>query len=76
MRLKIAKIDRDIVGDMTDEEYEAYLETNDNYSLVPFKDKKDPAGWAMPFVTGKKYRLHWESGLDFDNMKVMVSERW
>ena len=30
----------------------------------------------MPFVTGKKYRLHWESGLDFDKMKVMVSERW
>ena len=76
MRLKIAKIDNSIVNPMSDEEYDAYLEDQSNYSVVPFKDKKDPTGWAMPFVTGKKYRLHWESGLDFDTMKVMVSERW
>jgi len=30
----------------------------------------------MPYVTGHKYRLHWESGLDFDIMKVEISERW
>ena len=30
----------------------------------------------MPFVTGHKYRLHWESGLDFDKMQVEISERW
>jgi hypothetical protein len=30
----------------------------------------------MPYVTGHKYRLHWESGLDMDSMKVEVSGRW
>lgn len=77
MRMKIAKIDRDIVKPMSDEEYEAYLETNKNYSLVPWKQKKDPMnGWAMPFVTGKKYRIHWESGLDFEHLTVQASKRW
>lgn len=32
--------------------------------------------WAMPFVTGHRYRLHWEAGLDFDGMKLEVSEMW
>ena len=30
----------------------------------------------MPFVTGHRYRLHWEAGLDFDTMKIEVSEMW
>jgi len=30
----------------------------------------------MPFVTGHRYRLHWEAGLDFDAMKIEVSEMW
>jgi hypothetical protein len=33
-------------------------------------------GWAMPYVTGKRYRLHWEAGLDFDEMKMEVSPLW
>jgi hypothetical protein len=30
----------------------------------------------MPFVTGHRYRIHWESGLDFDTMQMDMSERW
>jgi hypothetical protein len=46
---------------------EEYLELNENYSIVPFKMKQDPtSAWAMPFVTNHRYRIHWESGLDFD----------
>jgi len=30
----------------------------------------------MPFVTSHRYRIHWESGLDFDSMKMEMSERW
>jgi len=30
----------------------------------------------MPFVTGHRYRIHWESGLDFDKMQMDMSERW
>lgn len=33
-------------------------------------------GWALPYVTGHRYRLHWEAGLDFESLKIEVSERW
>lgn len=34
-------------------------------------------GWALPFVTGHKYKIHWGfTGLDFEEMKVTLSERW
>ena len=40
-----------------------------NYSVVPYRPKLDPTkGWAMPFVTGKKYKIHWKEGLDFEKM--------
>ena len=62
---------------MSADERDAYLESQNNYSLVPYKTKQDPDnGWAMPFVTGHRYRLHWESGLDFDKMYVWASEKW
>lgn len=32
--------------------------------------------YAVPYITNHRYRLHWEAGLDFDNMRVEVSERW
>ena len=77
MRLKITQLDSVNEDAMTAENRTAYLESDDNYSVVPYKDKQDPSnGWAMPFVTGHRYHLHWESGLDFDEMKVWASERW
>lgn len=52
---------------MSDTDLETYLDDDSNYSLVMYKMKKDPMdSWAMPYVTGHRYRLHWESGLDFD----------
>jgi hypothetical protein len=38
-----------------------------NYSLMPWKDKKKPDNaWAIPFVTGHKYKISWGSmGIDF-----------
>ena len=45
--------------------------------MVIYKSKLKPSnGWAMPFVTGHRYRLHWAEGLDFESMKIEVSERW
>jgi len=61
---------------MTDEEKEAYLEDHDIYSLIPYKAKLDPKGWAVPFVTGHSYRMHWQTGLDFLFMTMTISERW
>lgn len=65
--MKIAKLDRSDESAMSDEELDEYLLSNSNYSIVPFKDKLDPtSAWAMPFVTGHRYRIHWAAGLDFD----------
>jgi hypothetical protein len=77
MRMKILQLDRSTESSMNDAAFEEYIHSDSNYSLVPFKDKKDPSSaWAMPFVTNHRYRIHWESGLDFDSMKIEMSERW
>ncbi|MFN9903281.1 MAG: hypothetical protein ACK55Z_31815, partial [bacterium] len=54
-----------------------YILSN-NYSVVPFKDKRDPNfAWAVPFVTGHKYKISWGStGIDFTQMQVDQSEKW
>lgn len=45
--------------------------------MVPFKAKLSPSnGWAMPYVTGHKYRVHWAEGLDFESMRMEVSDQW
>lgn len=56
---------------------QTFLDDGVNYSAVPFKDKLKPSSsWAIPFVTGHKYRVHWAEGLDFTQMKVELSEPW
>jgi hypothetical protein len=40
--------------------YDEYIDNVENYSEVIYKKKSNPAnGWAMPYVTGHKYRVHW-----------------
>jgi hypothetical protein len=55
-----------------------YKEKKDNYATIIFKLKQNPMnGWAIPFVTGHKYKIHWgQTGLDYDQMTVDPSERW
>jgi len=65
-----------MIDAMTDEEIAAYLEDSSNYSEIPYKEKSDPKGWAVPYVTGHHYRMHWQTGLDFLNMAMTISERW
>ena len=45
-----------------------YLNNKTEYSTIIFKEKSDPGnGWATPFVTGHKYKIHWGmTGLDFE----------
>ena len=54
-----------------------YLDSK-NYTIVPFKDKLLPTlSWAVPFVTGHKYKINWgDIGLDWNKMEVDLSERW
>ena len=32
--------------------------------------------WAIPFVTGHKYKISWGPGLDFDKFEIDLSEKW
>lgn len=44
-----------------------------NYSIVPFRPKTNPGDhWAIPYVTGKKYYVRWEYGLDFEKMRFEI----
>jgi hypothetical protein len=51
---------------MTAAEYSAYILDTTQYSTAIFRAKLDPVdGWAMPYLTNHKYKIHWENGLDF-----------
>jgi hypothetical protein len=78
MPMKFAQYDDATISKMSEEEKKTYLKTESNFSNVPFKAKLDPSSaWAMPFVTGHKYRAHWDQGqLDFTRMRIEVSNRW
>ena len=55
-----------------------YMFNKSNYGSFEFKDKLDPLnGWAIPFVTGHKYKIHFGvTGLDFESLQVTLSEEW
>jgi hypothetical protein len=77
MEMKILKYDDDLIDSMNTTTFENYLTLGESYSDVPFKPKKDPSNaWAMPYVTGHKYKVHWRSGLDWMKMRMTMSERW
>ena len=77
MPMKIARYDNALVASLkASDELEAYLDSNDNYSQIEYKMKEKPMkGWAMPYVTGHKYRVHWQRGLDFEEMRMEVTYR-
>jgi len=58
--------------------YKKYIDNKENYATINFKLKQSPSkGWATPFVTGHKYKIHWgKTGLDWDRLTIDVSERW
>jgi hypothetical protein len=54
-----------------------YLLDTNSYSIVPFRPKIAPANaWAIPIVTGHKYKIHWQNGLDFNKMRITLSPHW
>jgi len=76
MGFKIVRYDDDIVADHGNKT--EYLANETHYSTMLFKDKSDPAnGWATPFVTGHKYKIHFGmTGLDYEELTIDASERW
>lgn len=63
MEIKVLKWDDSLLSGANITEYKL---NNSAYSVIPFKAKLDPMrSWAVPFVTGHKYKVHWRYGLDF-----------
>lgn len=68
MGFKLLKYDDVNIQAMDNATYTTYIEDRDNYGTIMFLPKLDPGnGWATPFVTGHKYKMHWGLvGLDFE----------
>jgi hypothetical protein len=63
MLLKISKYDDSMTSVMNPIDLQAYQKNTANYGEVFFKPKKNPmSSWAVPFVTGHKYRMYWDIG--------------
>jgi len=77
MTLKLLKLDTNLYDASNETNTSMYYANSSNYANIPFKPKLDPTNaWAIPFVTGHKYKAHWQSGLDFDRMQMTLSPRW
>lgn len=77
MGFRIIRYDDDIIAEHGGNKTE-YLLNKTHYASMFFKDKLDPAnGWAVPFVTGHKYKFHFgATGLDYEQLQIDASERW
>lgn len=68
--------DSDILPMKEASTYDDYMADESNYSIVQWREKKTPMRhWAIPFVTGHKYYMRWEYGLDFTQI-VMDRVNW
>jgi hypothetical protein len=78
MALKVLKYDDSLFTAMDALTYQAHLDDKTQYSTIIYKPKLDPSnGWATPFVTGHKYKIHFGmTGLNFENLRIDMSERW
>ena len=60
------------------ESKKVYMDDREQHSSIPFKKLLKPSdGWAVPFVTGHKYKISFGLvGLDFEQMSMEASWRW
>lgn len=74
MEIKVLKWDDSILSTV---DRESYLLDTSAYTDAVFKAAGDPAnGWALPYVTGHTYKVHWRYGLDFTQMQIDPSPKW
>ncbi len=80
MDIKLLKLDGPeytAINRTNETDVELYFGNMSNYGIIPWKPKLDPSNaWALPMVTGHKYKVHWQYGLDFENMQITLSPRW
>lgn len=55
-----------------------YTAARAEHSEMKFRTDLDPVrSWAVPFVTGHRYKIHWvRTGVDVTQMQLSLSERW
>jgi len=77
MGFKIIRYDNETIAEYGGNVTE-YLADKSQYGTMKFKEKLDPKnGWATPFVTGHKYKIHFGmTGLDYEELQIDASERW
>jgi len=78
MLLWIAKYDDVDMNQLDAAGLAAYQADKTNYDDIFFKPKLNPtASWAVPLVTGHKYRMYWDIGqLNWSKMKIEVANPW
>mmetsp|Transcript_58622 Transcript_58622/g.80476 ORF Transcript_58622/g.80476 Transcript_58622/m.80476 type:complete len:241 (+) Transcript_58622:2328-3050(+) len=77
MEFRAVKYDESFLDSMSEDEQTSFFEDKSNYASYFWKDGSRPsASWAVPFITGKRYKVHWQEGLDFETMHYEVSEKW
>ena len=58
--LKILPYDDYLIDTMDNQTLHNYLLDISAYTVASFRPKLDPdMAWAMPYVTGHKYKVHW-----------------
>ena len=83
LELCVLKYDYEQIGECGDDRdclraYEAAGENNSACSIIEYRGKTNPANhWCAPFVTGHRYYVRWEYGVDFEAMDVaIIPELW
>lgn len=63
---------------LTTEQKASYVSNYSNYSEIIMTVLQNPSyAWAVPYVTGHKYRIFFDKGqLDITKIKMEISTNW
>lgn len=76
MEMNIYPYDKVSVDTRSEADNDAFLADTSNRSQIFWKEKLKPGNaWAVPYVTGHRYRVTWANDLDFTEMRIEASER-
>jgi len=60
--INILKWDDSITSPLDSTGLDDYIKNISAYSRIPFRGVSDLSGWAVPYVTGHKYKISFGSG--------------
>jgi len=67
--MKYLPYDDLVINAMDETELEEYIVTRENYGSQNWISD----GYAIPFVTGHKYKIHWGLiGTNFEDMNILI----